>query len=37
METFSLSQGLLPVDAKFPPENFRKSPMAQEDGFRKNF
>jgi len=32
-----LSQGLVPVDAKFPLENFQKSLMAQEDGARKNF
>ena len=32
-----LSQGLVPVDAKFPLENFQKSLMAQEDGVRKNF
>lgn len=32
-----LSQGLVPVDAKFPLENFQKSLMAQEDGARRNF
>jgi len=32
-----LSQGLVPVDAKFPLENFQKALMAQEDGARKNF
>jgi len=32
-----LSQGLVPVDAKFPLENFQKSLMAQEEGPRKNF
>jgi DNA recombination protein RmuC len=32
-----LSQGLVPVDAKFPLENFQKSLMAQEEGVRKNF
>ena len=32
-----LSQGLVPVDAKFPLENFQKSLTAQEDGARKNF
>jgi DNA recombination protein RmuC len=32
-----LSQGLVPVDAKFPLENFQKSLMAQEEGARKNF
>jgi len=32
-----LSQGLVPVDAKFPLENFQKSLLAQEDGARKNF
>jgi DNA recombination protein RmuC len=32
-----LSQGLVPVDAKFPLENFQKSLMAPEDGARKNF
>jgi DNA recombination protein RmuC len=31
-----LSQGLVPVDAKFPLENFQKSLLAQEDGARKN-
>jgi len=31
-----LSQGLVPVDAKFPLENFQKSLMAQEEGARKN-
>lgn len=32
-----LSQGLVPVDAKFPLENFQKSLMAQEEGARKSF
>jgi len=32
-----LSQGLVPVDAKFPLENFQKSLLAQEDGAKKNF
>ena len=32
-----LSQGLVPVDAKFPLENFQKALMAQEEGTRKNF
>jgi len=32
-----LSQGLVPVDAKFPLENFQKSLMAQEEGPRRNF
>jgi DNA recombination protein RmuC len=32
-----LSQGLVPVDAKFPLENFQKSLTAQEEGARKNF
>jgi DNA recombination protein RmuC len=31
-----LSQGLVPVDAKFPLENFQKSLLAQEGGARKN-
>jgi DNA recombination protein RmuC len=32
-----LSQGLVPVDAKFPLENFQKSLTAQEEVARKNF
>jgi DNA recombination protein RmuC len=32
-----LSQGLVPVDAKFPLENFQKSLTAQEEAARKNF
>jgi DNA recombination protein RmuC len=32
-----LSQGLVPVDAKFPLENFQKSLLAQEEGARKSF
>jgi len=32
-----LSQGLVPVDAKFPLENFQKALMAQDEGSRKNF
>ncbi len=32
-----LSQGLVPVDAKFPLENFQKSLTAQEEGARKSF
>ena len=32
-----LSQGLVPVDAKFPLENFQKSLMTQEEGTRKTF
>jgi DNA recombination protein RmuC len=32
-----LSQGLVPVDAKFPLENFQKSLMAQEEGAKKSF
>jgi len=31
-----LSQGLVPVDAKFPLENFQKFLMAQDEGARKN-
>ena len=31
-----LSQGLVPVDAKFPLENFQKSLLAQEEVVRKN-
>jgi len=32
-----LSQGLVPVDAKFPLENFQKALSASEEGIRKNF
>jgi len=32
-----LSQGLVPVDAKFPLENFQKSLMAQEEAAKKSF
>jgi DNA recombination protein RmuC len=32
-----LSQGLVPVDAKFPLENFQKALMAQEEIARKSF
>ncbi|MGB9699942.1 MAG: DNA recombination protein RmuC [Thermodesulfobacteriota bacterium] len=32
-----LSQGLVPVDAKFPLENFQKALSASEEGTRKNF
>jgi len=32
-----LSQGLVPVDAKFPLENFQKSLLAQDDGAKKSF
>ena len=32
-----LSQGLVPVDAKFPLENFQKSLLADSEGARKNF
>jgi len=32
-----LSQGLVPVDAKFPLENFQKSLLAQDEGARKSF
>jgi DNA recombination protein RmuC len=32
-----LSQGLVPVDAKFPLENFQKSLLAETEGARKNF
>jgi len=32
-----LSQGLVPVDAKFPLENFQKYLTTQEEGVRKNF
>jgi len=32
-----LSQGLVPVDAKFPLENFQKSLLAETEGDRKNF
>jgi DNA recombination protein RmuC len=31
-----LSQGLVPVDAKFPLENFQKALLAQDDGAKKN-
>ncbi len=31
-----LSQGLVPVDAKFPLENFQKALLAQDDGTKKN-
>lgn len=32
-----LSQGLVPVDAKFPLENFQKALVAPEEGIKKNF
>jgi len=32
-----LSQGLVPVDAKFPLENFQKALLAQDDGAKKGF
>jgi DNA recombination protein RmuC len=32
-----LSQGLVPVDAKFPLENFQKSLLTQDEGARKSF
>ncbi len=32
-----LSQGLVPVDAKFPLENFQKSLLAENEGAKKNF
>jgi len=32
-----LSQGLVPVDAKFPLENFQKGLLAEDDGAKKNF
>jgi DNA recombination protein RmuC len=32
-----LSQGLVPVDAKFPLENFQKSLLAETEGAKKNF
>jgi DNA recombination protein RmuC len=32
-----LSQGMVPVDSKFPLENFQKSLLAQEEGPRKSF
>ena len=32
-----LSQGLVPVDAKFPLENFQKSLLAQDESARKSF
>lgn len=32
-----LSQGLVPVDAKFPLENFQRALMTQEEGAKKNF
>ncbi len=31
-----LSQGLVPVDAKFPLENFQKALLTQDDGAKKN-
>jgi len=32
-----LSQGLVPVDAKFPLENFQKGLLAEDDGAKKSF
>lgn len=32
-----LSQGLVPVDAKFPLENFQKALLAEDDGAKKSF
>ena len=32
-----LSQGLVPVDAKFPLENFQKALMSRDEGTKKNF
>ncbi|MCX5906149.1 MAG: DNA recombination protein RmuC [Deltaproteobacteria bacterium] len=32
-----LSQGLVPVDAKFPLENFQKSLMSQDEGAKKSY